>query len=219
MMSTEENSHKIGHQVSIAGQVSDQETGQIISGAIVEITAMPETFKTKLALRALQYGTNWDTLPKRPDRAITAIDGYFYFIDLPDGEYTLKATLPGASNRYDSAEIKVSLTTPKYNANITLPPSGIKGQLKDKEGHFIGRAKVQIQGSGEYTFSDDEGKYLLSGLEAPKDKSKKRTVNMSIFAQGYTQSDVTIEFGLGEMTEKNCSLIPLSKPEPQSRSE
>jgi len=217
MMSTE----KIRHQVAIAGKVTDKETGQTIGGAIVEITEMPEPFKTKLALKALQYGADWETLPERPDRTRTAVDGYFYFVDLPDGNYTLTATLPGTSTRYDSAQTTAIVPSgdnegkPKFTANIDLPPSGIKGQIKDPEGHSVRTAKVQIQGSGEYTFSNDEGKYLLSGLEAPKNKAQKRTVNVSVFAQGYQQGGGSVQFGLGEVTEKD---FPLNKSDPKPTS-
>jgi hypothetical protein len=213
-MSTE----KIRHQVVIAGQVCDRETGQAIYGAIVEITEMPEPFKTKLALRALQYGADWETLPERPDRTRTAVDGYFYFVDLPDGNYTLTAILPGTSTRYDSAQTTVIVPSrdnegkPKFAANIDLPPSGIKGQIKNQGSDAVAKAKVQIQGSGEYTFSNDEGKYLLSGLEAPKDKKKKRTVNVSVFAPGYQQGGGSVQFGLGEVTEKD---FPLNKSDPK----
>jgi hypothetical protein len=217
LMSTE----KIRHQVAIAGKVSDKETGQTIGGAIVEITEMPEPFKTKLALKALQYGANWQTLPERPDRTRTAVDGYFYFVDLPDGNYTLRATLPGTSTRYDSAQTTAIVASgdnegkPKFAVNIDLPPSGIKGQIKNQEGDAVAKAKVQIQGSGEYTFSNDEGNYLLSGLEAPKDKKKKRSVNVSVFAPGYQQVGGRVEFGLGEVTQKD---FPLNKPDPKPTS-
>ncbi|MEA5567782.1 carboxypeptidase-like regulatory domain-containing protein [Anabaena sp. UHCC 0399] len=213
--------NSLRHQVAIAGQVCDRKTGQAIYGAIVEITQMPEPFKAKLALKALQYGSDWETFPERPDRTRTAVDGYFYFVNLPDGNYTLTGKLPGTNTRYDSAQTTVIVPSvdsdgkPKFAANIDLPPSGIKGQIKDPEGHSVRRAKVQIQGSGEYTFSNDEGKYLLSGLEAPKDKNKKRTVNVSVFAPGYQRGGGKVEFGLGEVTQKD---FPLNKTDPKPTS-
>lgn len=197
------------HQVAIAGQVSDKETGLTIGNAIVEITAMPEKFQTKRSLQALRYGSGWETLAKRCDRTISAIDGFFYFLDLPPGEYTLTASLPGAATRYKIATIAVNVTQnqPKFAfAKLTLSPSGIRGKVTDSQGVAIARVNVKIPDSGESTVTDDKGNFELIGLEAPKQEKNKRTVTVVVSAKGYQEQTETLQFSLGEVVKKNIQL-------------
>jgi Carboxypeptidase regulatory-like domain/CarboxypepD_reg-like domain len=204
------------HQVAIAGQVSDQETGQTIGNAIVEITEMPDAFKTKRSLQALQYGSQWETLAKRCDRATTAIDGFFYFSDLPAGQYTLTASLPGAATRYKIAQIIVTVppsrdnpSQPKFAvANLTLSPSGIRGKVTDLQDVEIARVNVKILGSGESTVTDDKGEFQLIGLESSR---QKRTVKVSFSVKGYQEILETFEFSLGEVVNKENQNIQLTK--------
>ena len=86
-------------QVAIAGRVIDGETKTAIAGAIVEIVEMPEKFQTHLSLKALQYGSDWKKISDRPDRRLTASDGYFYFVNLPAGDYKLEAFFKQGSKR------------------------------------------------------------------------------------------------------------------------
>lgn len=78
-------------QVAIAGRVLDKETEKAIAGAMVQIVEMPEKFQTQLSLKALQHGSQWSKMSDRLDRKLTASDGYFYFINLPAGDYKLAA--------------------------------------------------------------------------------------------------------------------------------
>ncbi|MCP4514516.1 MAG: carboxypeptidase regulatory-like domain-containing protein, partial [Delftia sp.] len=100
----------IRHQAAIAGRVSDAQTGAAIAGSQVVISAGPETFQKGLALKARQYGESWDSLPERPDRAYTAADGYYRFINLPPGDYALTALLPGSGTRYGQAQASVNVS-------------------------------------------------------------------------------------------------------------
>ena len=212
------------HKVAIAGQVSDAVTGQIIGNAIVEITKMPKAFETKRSLQELQYGCEWERLVKRCDRTTTASDGFFYFLDLPKGEYTLTASLPGAATRYkiiDPATVTVppsgtSPSQPKFAvANLTLSPSGIRGTVTDLKGVAIARVNVKILGSGESTVTDNDGTFKLIGLEAPKQEDSnrkvqvedsKRNVKVNFSATGYQEKTESFEFSLGEVVEKKNSI-------------
>lgn len=203
------------HQVAIAGQVSDKETGLTIGNAIVEITEMPEKFQTKRSLQALQYGSDWETLAKRCDRTTTAPDGFFHFIDLPPGEYTLTASLPGAATRYKIAQTIVTFPpaqntpdSPKFAlANLTLYPSGIRGKVTDLQDVAIARVNVKIIGSGESTTTDAKGNYQLIGLEAPKKAGDRRQVKVVFSAKGYREIIENLQFSLGEILEqKNFKL-------------
>lgn len=202
------------NRVAIAGQVRNKETQLAIPGVLVQICQETGKFKDWLNLHALQYGDNWESMVNRPDRTLTAIDGCFYFINLPDGFYTLTASLSGTGTRYGSVmrEVQVSGDGGKIKlafVDLALPPTAIKGQITDAEKSPILMAKVQIEGSGESTFSDKDGKYLLMGLQVPKQPSSDRIVK--IFAQGYEVGDKSQALKCGETKELNIELTR-SKP-------
>jgi len=157
------------HQVAIAGQVSDFETTRSIAGALVRITAAPAEFLTRLAALAQQYGADWATLRERPDQTATAPDGHFHFLDLPNGQYTLTVSLPGSGTRYGTRQGQVSVDTSDNivlaAADLTLPPTVLKGQVTREDGTPLAMAAVRIKGSGEQGFSDGQGRYVLAPLE------------------------------------------------------
>ncbi len=94
-------------QIAIAGRVLEGETKKAISGAMVEIIGMPEKFRAILSLKALQYGSQWERMSNRPDRKITASDGYFYFVNLPPDQYTLAASILGSRTQYGIKDFSV----------------------------------------------------------------------------------------------------------------
>jgi len=92
------------HRVAIAGRVVTASTGQPVFGALVELielTNSPLPFQRLLHFKALQYGDRWPHTYNRPDRKLTATDGFFCFLDLPNGNYKLMASLPNSGIRYD----------------------------------------------------------------------------------------------------------------------
>ena len=217
---------QISHpQVAIAGRVLDGKTDKPISGAIVEIKEMPKKFETILSLKKLQYGAQWEKMSDRVDRKITASDGAFYFVDLPEGDYRLKASLPSGGTRYREKEQPVHVssaienvipTTPKdivkeiiptSITKIVLEPTGIEGTISDvnpPKKAIVG-AKVQIEGSRENTFSNQDGKYSLLALDASP--SGQRTVNLIVSATGYQEVSQSLEIKQGEViSDQNFSL-------------
>jgi len=100
----------ISRQVAIAGLVRNAQTCQGIAGVRVEITGMPAKFQAKIDLLAQLYGADWERRKERPDRTQTRPDGYFYFLDLPDGDYTLSANWLQAGTRYGSAELQKTVS-------------------------------------------------------------------------------------------------------------
>ncbi|BAY29267.1 hypothetical protein NIES2107_11080 [Nostoc carneum NIES-2107] len=178
------------HQVAIAGQVSDEKTGRTIPGATVEIIKMPDKFSNKLEVLKKLYGSEWEDFPKRPDQTTTTIDGYFYFLDLPEGIYKLSASLPSAGTRYqqrgESQELNILKNqgsdqdkVAMVKADMTLAPTGIEGYVTADSAPLV-MAKVWLEGSSEFTFSDSKGYYLLTQLEA---SNIERTVQVA--TQGY----------------------------------
>ena len=198
----------VRHRVAIAGRVTDAQTGRAIGGARVEITAAPGIFADWLAIRKIQYGAHWVAMAERPDRTRTAADGHFHFLDLPDGQYTLTASLPSAVSRYGKAESRAMLsrdgdgTITTAAADIALPPTTLKGEITDQAGDRVALAEVRVQGSGERAFSDAQGRYVLAGLEIGQ-----RTV--LVLAQGYQPVSQTLVIGpAGTVQALNVVLIP-----------
>jgi len=196
----------ISRQVAIAGIVRNAQTRQGMAGVRVQITGMPAALQAKIDFLAQLYGANWK---QRPDRTQTRPDGYFYFLDLPDGDYTLSADWLEAGTRYGSAElpdVKVPQDSegPIKNKDILkidLPPTSLTGIITDEKDQAIVMAKVQLEGSGEYTYSDSNGNYSLIGLEA---SDQRRKVNVN--ANCYQSKVARIVLTKGQVKRKNMSL-------------
>jgi hypothetical protein len=170
------------HEVAMFGRVVDFATRKPVAGALVEIHGKSAGFDRKLQLVAMQYGDRWATMMERPDRTITRNDGQFHFMDLADGQYTLRVTYPSAGRRYGRTEQSVEVShDPKKRVRIeiALPVTVVKGKIAatgQKGG--VAMAEVRMKGSGERTFSDVHGQYSLSAVEPGK-----RTV--MVLAQGF----------------------------------
>src|SRR5215212_424319 len=128
------------HRAVIAGRVTDAQTGKPLPGARVAITSGPEV--------------------------TTAGDGFYRFLDLPAGTYTLTASLPGSGSRYGTESGQVVLGEDLETVDLELPATTVKGKVKDQAGQAVRMAEVRVQGSGESAWSDAQGNYALSGVEA-----------------------------------------------------
>jgi hypothetical protein len=199
----------IRHQVAIAGQVTDAQTGKVMNGVRVEITAAPAAFTDFLNFRKIQFGQSWETMAERPDRTNTMADGAFRLLDLPDGQYKLTASLPGAGSRYGAADAVVTVTRDAQGkitraaAQIALPPTTIKGRITGQGAGALQMAEVRVKGSGERAFSDAQGQYLLVGVEAGA-----RTVLVS--AQGFQPAAQSV--ALNQAGASQTLDVALTKP-------
>ncbi|WGV27992.1 carboxypeptidase-like regulatory domain-containing protein [Halotia branconii] len=182
----------IRHQVAIAGQVTNAQTNKAIPNAEVIITKAPSAFADWLKLKSLQYGDRWNSMVERPDRTITANDGHFHFLELPEGEYTLTASVPNATRRYSKGmltvtvpakvEGKVIITT----ADMTMPTTFLQGKIFNQNEEPVLMAQVQF-GYTESTFSNDQGQYSLFSIETSE---IERLVLVS--AQGYQPTSQSV---------------------------
>jgi 5-hydroxyisourate hydrolase-like protein (transthyretin family) len=173
------------HQVAIAGHVTDEETGKPLPGVAVTIVAMPQKFRQKLDLLAKARRVRTTTVADGLERTKTRADGLFYFLDLPDGDYTLSAFVPSQATRYGPIEKSVAVTRDGDGnlklapVNFTLQPTTLKGTVTETEHNApVMLAEIRIKGSGECAFTNANGQYSLSGIE-----SGQRTVVVT--AQGY----------------------------------
>lgn len=174
----------IRHQVAIAGRVINAKTQVAIASAQITLIEIPEKLRTILQLKALQYGQAWEQMPQRPDRTYSRKDGYYFFRDLPEGNYKLEAVLPNKGTRYGSVNQRVTLETDHANravihVDLLLPTTGLQGKITAPENEKF-MAKVQIQGQGDYALTNADGEYLLTGVEAGQ-----KEVTLMISASGY----------------------------------
>ena len=160
----------------------------------------------------------------RSDRTYSAADGHFHFLDLPDGAYSLTASLIGMKRRYAPAQ--VTATVPRQEAgrikpaiaDIAILATTLKGRITTlNSDDKVVLAEIRIKETGESTFSDLEGAYQLVGLEAAdKDAAEKPHYTVLVKAQGHRSPDPppTIVFEKpGDVIEED---IPLEKLPPQT---
>lgn len=198
----------VRHQVAIAGRVTDGQTGRGLAGALVRITAAPAGFMAWLDNYALQYGAAWAARIERPDQTATAADGHFHFMDLPDGQYTLAVSLPNAGSRYGAVHAQATVGPSQQGkiimavADLALPPTTLRGRVSGPNAANVVMAQVRVNGSGERTYSNGQGQYLLAGLEVGH-----RTI--SVTAQGFQPATQTVTLSpAGSERTLNFSLVP-----------
>jgi len=207
------------HRVALWGKVVDGLTQTPLAGAEVTITTRPSEFGRRLELLAAADREKWNRGEERPDKTRSRADGLFYFLDLPDGEYGLSAVLPNCGRRYAAAKhvAKVSRAAldecDRRNAagekmqrmwvKLALQPTTVRGKVIDADRNTaIMLAEVRMKASGERTFSDIEGSFLLS----PVQPATNRRI-LQAFAQGYepVEEEVAIT-AVGRSYDKDLKL-------------
>ena len=165
-----------GHKARIAGRVTDAQTGRPLPGALIAIANGPEVF--------------------------AAADGFFRFLDLPAGSYTLTASLPGSGSRYAAKSVQVALGTNLATADLALPATTVKGKVKDQSGQAVRMAEVRVQGSNESAWSDAQGNYALSGVEAGARR-------IAVSARGFQKVSEAVTLGQpGAVVTQDVTLSP-----------
>ena len=167
------------HRASIAGRVTDAQTGKPLPGARVTIgdtAAGPEVF--------------------------TAGDGFFCFLDLRPGSYTVTASLPRSGSRYGTKSAQVTLGEDLETIDLELPSTTVQGKVKDQGGQAVKMAEVRVQGSGESAWSDAQGNYTLSGVEAGSRR-------IAVSARGFQKVSETVALGQpGAVVTRDVTLSP-----------
>jgi hypothetical protein len=184
---------EVRHQAAIAGRVTNQADGSPIAGVRVTVSGASASFAQWLALKALRWGAAWDGLAIRPDRTLSATDGHFQFIDLPDDTYTVAATWPEQDSRYGTAITTATVARDASGSiklvpiELALPPTAISGDVKAK-GAPVPIASVRLKGSGESTLADLNGHYVLFAIEPGQ-----RTVQVEGVGFAPTESAVKVD--------------------------
>lgn len=171
-----------GHRAAIAGRVVQQGSGKPLAGARVQITDGPD--------------------------ALCSTDGFYRFLNLPPGQYTLTASLPGSGSRYGTKAETVTLgddgqgNAVRETVDLALPPTTIQGKVKDQSDQAVKLAEVRVQGSGESAWSDAQGNYVLRGVEAG---SRRITVS----ARGFQKVSQNVTIGQpGAVASRDVTLSP-----------
>lgn len=198
---------KTRHRIAIAGRVLNAGTGKPISEAIVQIADMPAEFRRTLATKSIQLASRRDEAAARLDRTATTEDGLFYFLDLPEGKYTLAVSTAHSGKRFGIVRRETAVAADqtgkvKYDfLEIGLQPTTVQGKVvgrRQKAGVVM--AEVRVKGSGERAFSNTKGEYVLAGIEPGK-----RTIQ--VIAQGYRAESQVIHIRqAGEVATLNFSL-------------
>ncbi|MBV9772858.1 MAG: carboxypeptidase regulatory-like domain-containing protein [Gemmatimonadetes bacterium] len=124
----------------------------------------------------------------RLDRTTSAADGHFHLRDLPPGNYTLRAALPALGSRYGAMRVKLVVGadgSAGTGVSLSLPPTLVRGRVLGRGDEPVALAEVRLRGSGEKTFTDRDGRFVLAGVE-----TGERTVEVS--ARGYPAARQTV---------------------------
>lgn len=200
---------EVRHQVAISGKVIGPVKGMGLGHVRVSIIDGPDEYLEWLAVKQAIAGESWFTTAKRPDRVMTKPDGHFHFMDLPDGNYMLFASFPNKSTRFGGVQFTVTVSrTPEgaiemAQADIVLPATTIAGTVvRQGDNTPVVMAKIKVLGSGEYAFTDENGAFVLAGIEASVTQSRVVTVS----AAGYQDRTQPVAVDATGITV-NCDVI------------
>ncbi len=192
--------HRIRPQVAIAGRVTEVDTAYPLAGVQIRLTAVPAELQQRWRLQALANQPTRDHTPTRTD-------GFFYFLDLPPGEYGLQASVPQGGSRYLPVEQTLTLTTqangtiqPQF-LDLVMPTTRLRGTIHNAAAEPVAMAFIQLVGSGDRVFSNPDGTYQFAALEA---SPQLRPVQVS--AKGYIPLTQTIILQSGQVQTLDFTL-------------
>ena len=148
--------------LSIAGRVIDSRTQQPILNAKVEIIESPPAFQSQQAWNPPEYSV-----------AYTRPDGSYYFTNLPDGAYKLRASAEARYGSTVTGNLNVSQTRlpngrlPVAQGDITLVATAIHGRITGAGQPLSGiqhNVRIHLQGDTVYVASGGDGNYRLENL-------------------------------------------------------
>jgi hypothetical protein len=169
---------QVRRRVALAGRVVEGATGEAVAGAAVELTAVPEELRRRLAVRSAAFGAAWEA--RRSDLVLSDAYGRFAFLDLPEGSYEVTASLPAAGSRYGTFRSSAEVARGKQSApgagwlKLTLPATTIAGTVTGADRTPVPLAWVEVVGSGLRTLTDAKGRYVLAGLHGARSQSERR---------------------------------------------
>lgn len=179
---------RITHRAALVGRVIDRLDQRVLSQATVEIIDAPAAYKARLA------GLRQGRPAASPDRIVTDGDGAFHWLDLPAGDYTLRASL--SDPRYAAATVTASVTADRpASAELALAPTAVTGTIgADRPAGPLAMVRVRMLDSGEIAFTAADGGFTLS----PVEPGAARVLQLT--AQGYATATRTVTLPQGQVT-------------------
>ncbi len=90
----------IRRQVTIGGYVENT-VHKPVAGARLVITVFPKRFAAQIAGARAGTGAGGSAMDQRPDRIASRPDGGYFFMDLPNGDYTVRASISGSEEQVE----------------------------------------------------------------------------------------------------------------------
>ena len=175
----------VRHRAAICGYLSDASSGVGIAGATVGIPG-----------NGLQTQTD--------------ADGFYYFLDLADGSYTLQAAAPALGSRYGAVTVSGVTVASDGNGhpvldakgNLALPATALTGLVRRSDTLApIPYADVLLRASNTQVKTNKAGQYALSAVEAG-------TQTVQVSAIGFATLSQPVGLSAGQNTVVNFNLTP-----------
>jgi hypothetical protein len=187
----------ITHRAALVGRTIDKRALTPLAGVVVTITSGPPAWLARVA--ALQQGQP----VARPDQKITDAGGFFRWLDLPAGAYTLSASLPGT--RYAAATGSLTLVSTEVGTlELQLAPTAVSGIVKaGSPATPLAMARVRFADSDDLGYTAADGSYTLSPIEAGTNRA------LEVSAQNFITTTQAVTLSQGQTT--TAGIITLSR--------
>lgn len=179
---------RIAHRAALVGRTVDPRTASPLAGVVVTITSGPAAWTARLA--ALHQGQP----AARPDQQLTDAQGFFRWLDLPAGAYTLGAALPGT--RYAAATGSVTLvSTAVGSLELPLAPTAVTGIVKaGAPATPLAMARVRFPDSDDVGYTAADGSFTLSPVEVGAGRL------LEVSAQNFITATQVVTLSQGQTT-------------------
>ena len=152
-----------------------------------------------------------------PDAKVTVVgqarvartdpDGFYFFVNLPVGSYTLEAYAPALYGRYGSItamNVVVAVDAAgrpvlDTRANLTLSPTRLSGRVCRADGSGVARSQIWLRAVNLKTIANSLGEYAFSAIQAG-------TQTAHVTAPGFSLLEQRVELRTGETTHTNFTL-------------
>jgi hypothetical protein len=179
---------RISHRAALIGRVIDRLAQTPLAGVEIAITAGPPAWQARVA--ALRQGQP----AARPERRISDAAGFFHWLDLAAGAYTLGAAVPGTRYAVASATATVGAGAPA-RIELALAPTAVTGTVRSAVlAGPLGMARVRFADSGEVTYTAADGSFTLSPVEAGANRA------LEVSAQNHVTTIQAVTLPVGQLT-------------------